>query len=66
MSSEINSGRFLEGKFLGYFLESDGLLRLSGKIYVPLQGELRTLILVEAHCTPYSTHPGVKKMYADL
>ena len=66
MSSEINSGRFLEGKFSRYVLESYGPLRLSGRIYVPLQGELRTLILAEAHHAPYSAHPGVKKMHADL
>ena len=56
----------MEGKFLGYVLESDGLLRFSGRIYVPLQNELCTLILAEAHRAPYSAHPGVKKMHADL
>ena len=66
VSREIDSGRPLEGKFLGYFLELDGLLRFSSRIYVPLQDELRTLILVEAHRAPYSAHPGVKKMHVDL
>ena len=28
--------------------------------------ELRTQILTEAHATPYSVHPGAKKMYKDL
>ena len=31
---EIDSGRPLEGKFSGYVLESDGLLRFLGRIYV--------------------------------
>ncbi len=66
MCSEINSGRPLEGKFSSYVLESDGLLRHSGRIYVPLLDELRILILSEAHRAPYSAHPGVKKMHADL
>ena len=29
-------------------------------------GDLRTLVLSEAHHAPYSAHPGVKKMHADL
>ena len=49
---EINSGRPLEGKFSDYVLESDGLLRHSGRIYVSLLVELRTLILLEAHHAP--------------
>ena len=66
MCREIESGRSLEGKFAGYVRESNGLLRHLGRIYVPFLDELRTLLLAEAHRTPYSTHPGVKKMHADL
>ena len=50
--AEIESGRTLEGRFLGYVIESDGLLRHLGRIYVPMSGDLRTLILLEAHCAP--------------
>ena len=56
----------MEGNFLGYVLELDGLLRFLGRIYVPLLDELRTMILSEAHRAPYSAHRGVKKMHADL
>ena len=66
VSREINSSRALEGRFAGYSLESDGLLRHTRRIYVPLLDELRTLILSEAHRAPYLAHPGVKKMYVDL
>ena len=66
VSREIDSGRPMEGKFSGYVLESDGLLRFLGRIYVLLQDELRTLILAEAHRAPYLAHPGVKKMHMDL
>ena len=50
----------------GYSLESDGLLQHFGPIYVPMSGDLCTLILLEAHRAPYFSHPGVKKMHADL
>ena len=63
---EIESRCTLEGRFLGYMLESDGLLRHMGRIYVPMLGDLRTLVLSEAHRAPYSAHPGVKKMHVDL
>ena len=66
VSREMDSGRPLEGKLSGYVLESDGLLRISGRIYVPLQVELRTLILAEAHRPPYLTHLGVRKMRTNL
>ena len=56
----------LEGIFLGYVLESDGLLRHLGHIYVPVFGDLRTLVLSKAHRALYSTHPDVKKIHANL
>ena len=64
--AEIESGRTLEGRFSGYVLESDGLLRHLGRIYVPVLGGLRTLVLLKAHHALYFAHPSVKKMYADL
>ncbi|GKF36558.1 putative reverse transcriptase domain-containing protein, partial [Tanacetum coccineum] len=33
---------------------------------VPLKGDVRTLIIVEAHKSKYSIHPGADKMYYDL
>ena len=66
MRAEIESRRTLEGRFLGYVLEFDGLLCHIGCIYVPVLGDLHTLVLSEAHHAPYSTHPRVKKMHADL
>ncbi|GJT09037.1 putative reverse transcriptase domain-containing protein [Tanacetum coccineum] len=36
------------------------------RIWVPVYGNLRTLIMNEAHATRYSIHPGVDKMYYDL
>nr|GFB20324.1 hypothetical protein [Tanacetum cinerariifolium] len=39
---------------------------LSRKERVPLKGEVRTLIMDEAHKSKYSIHPGADKMYYDL
>ncbi|KAH0716802.1 hypothetical protein KY285_012833 [Solanum tuberosum] len=44
----------------------DGVLRYHGQLCVPKVGELRQLILVEAHNSRYSIHPGTTKMYRDL
>ena len=37
-----------------------------GHIYVPMSGDLCTLVLLEAHHALYSAHPRVKKMHVDL
>ncbi|KAF5811168.1 putative nucleotidyltransferase, Ribonuclease H [Helianthus annuus] len=44
----------------------DGILRLNGRIWVPVYGGLRGVILQEAHSSRYSVHPGADKMYQDL
>ncbi|GJS14306.1 reverse transcriptase domain-containing protein [Tanacetum coccineum] len=36
------------------------------RIQVPLIGDVRTIIMDEAHKTKYSVHPGADKMYYDL
>ncbi|GJX92493.1 hypothetical protein Tco_0345819 [Tanacetum coccineum] len=36
------------------------------RILVPLKGEVRTLIMDEAHKSKYYVHPGADKMYYDL
>lgn len=66
VKAEIESGKALEGKFAGYLLEFDGLLRYLGHIYMHFDEGLEKLIMSEAHQAPYSAHPGVKKMYVDL
>ncbi|GJV94903.1 putative reverse transcriptase domain-containing protein [Tanacetum coccineum] len=45
---------------------SDGTLYYLDLIWVPLKGEVRTLIMDEAHKSKYSLHPGADKMYYDL
>ncbi|GKC22476.1 putative reverse transcriptase domain-containing protein, partial [Tanacetum coccineum] len=45
---------------------SNGTLYYLDRIWVPLKGEVRTLIMDEAHKLKYSTHPGADTMYYDL
>ncbi|GJT75920.1 putative reverse transcriptase domain-containing protein [Tanacetum coccineum] len=45
---------------------SDGALYCLDRIWVPLTGDVRTLIMDEAHKSRYSIHLGADKMYYDL
>ncbi|GJX23248.1 putative reverse transcriptase domain-containing protein [Tanacetum coccineum] len=45
---------------------NDGTLYYLDQIWVPLKGEVRTLIMDEAHKSKYSVHPRADKMYYDL
>ncbi|GKA79211.1 putative reverse transcriptase domain-containing protein [Tanacetum coccineum] len=45
---------------------SDRSLYYMDRIWVPLIGDIRTLIMDEAHKSRYSVHPGSDKMYYDL
>ncbi|GKA42644.1 reverse transcriptase domain-containing protein [Tanacetum coccineum] len=47
-------------------LRNDGALYYLDRIWVPLKGDVRTLIMDEAHKLKYSVHPGADKMYYDL
>ncbi|GKA70115.1 putative reverse transcriptase domain-containing protein [Tanacetum coccineum] len=44
----------------------DGSLYFLDRIWVPLVGGVRTIIMDETHKTKYSVHPGADKMYHDL
>nr|GEX85478.1 putative reverse transcriptase domain-containing protein [Tanacetum cinerariifolium] len=46
--------------------KEDGGLYLAKRIWVLVYGNLRTLIMIEAHVMRYSVHPGADKMYYDL
>nr|GEX12980.1 putative reverse transcriptase domain-containing protein [Tanacetum cinerariifolium] len=46
--------------------KEDGRLYLAERIWVPVYGNLRTLITNEAHATRYPVHPEADKMYYDL
>ncbi|GJZ94348.1 putative reverse transcriptase domain-containing protein [Tanacetum coccineum] len=45
---------------------SDGALYYLDRIWVPMKGDARTLIMDNSHKSKYSIHPGADKMYYDL
>nr|GEW16870.1 putative reverse transcriptase domain-containing protein [Tanacetum cinerariifolium] len=45
---------------------SDGTLYYLDRIWVPLKGDIRTLIMDETYKSKYYVHPGADKMYYDL
>ncbi|GJV03742.1 putative reverse transcriptase domain-containing protein [Tanacetum coccineum] len=47
-------------------LRNDGVLYYLDRIWVPLKGDVRTLIMDEAHKSKYYVHLGADKMYYDL
>ncbi|GJR83060.1 putative reverse transcriptase domain-containing protein [Tanacetum coccineum] len=47
-------------------LRNDRALYYLDRIWVPLKGDVRTLIMDEAHKSKYFVHPGADKMYYDL
>jgi hypothetical protein len=66
VTSNFQSGRQLDPKYEGYSLEENGLLRYRGRMYIPENGDIRSIILKESHRALYCVHPSVKKMYADM
>ncbi|GJW48960.1 putative reverse transcriptase domain-containing protein [Tanacetum coccineum] len=47
-------------------VRSDGTKCLKGRVWLPLFGGLRDLIMLESHKSKYYIHPGSDKMYHDL
>jgi hypothetical protein len=62
----IRQNTMMVPRYEGFTIDSDGLLRFKGRIYVPPNDELRMLIMSEAHRAVYMAHPGVTRMRADL
>ncbi|GJU42146.1 putative reverse transcriptase domain-containing protein [Tanacetum coccineum] len=58
-----NLGRLLKPIFE---IHSDGIRYFDKRIWLPLFGGLRDLIMHESHKTKYLIHPGSSKMYQDL
>lgn len=66
VTSTLQSGRKLDPKYERYSLEENGLLIYQGRMYILEGGDIRRIILKEAHRALYYAHLGVKKMYADM
>ncbi|GJT10470.1 putative reverse transcriptase domain-containing protein [Tanacetum coccineum] len=58
-----NLGRLIKPIFEA---RSDGIQCFEGRIWLPLCGGLRDLIMHESYKSKYSIHPGSDKMYQDL
>ncbi|GJV62754.1 putative reverse transcriptase domain-containing protein [Tanacetum coccineum] len=54
------------GKGEQFEVRYDGTKYLKGRVWLPLFGGLRGLIMLESHKSKYSIHPGSDKMYHDL
>ncbi|GKD19999.1 putative reverse transcriptase domain-containing protein [Tanacetum coccineum] len=66
-SKGINTpAEMLKGLDKQFERKEDGGLYLAERIWVPVYGNLKTLIMNEAYATTYSVHPGADKMYYDL
>lgn len=64
---EENVGREdLRGMDKNFELKDDGTHYFMNRIWTPKFGDIRSLVLEEAHRSRYSVHPGFDKMYLDL
>ena len=54
------------GKAPGFRVDEKGTLWYKDRICVPKKGDLRQVIMDEAHNSAYSIHPGATKMFMDL
>jgi hypothetical protein len=61
VTSTFQSGRKVDQKYEGYRLEANGLLSYQGRMCIPKGGDIRSIILKEAHRALYCAHLGVKK-----
>ncbi|GKA12448.1 putative reverse transcriptase domain-containing protein [Tanacetum coccineum] len=58
-----NLGRLLKPIFE---IHSNGIRYIKNRVWLPLLGGLRDLIMHESHKSKYSIHPGFDKMYQDM
>ncbi|GKC62128.1 putative reverse transcriptase domain-containing protein [Tanacetum coccineum] len=66
-SKDVNTpAEVLRGLDKQFERKEDGGLYFVERIWVPAYGNLRTLIMNEAHATKNYVHPGADKMYYDL
>nr|GFD41877.1 putative reverse transcriptase domain-containing protein [Tanacetum cinerariifolium] len=61
----IGAERFV-GEGEPFEVRADGTKCLRGRVWLPLFGGLRELIMLESHKSKYYIHPGFDKMYHDL
>ena len=59
-------GEVEDGKTTDFSISVNGTLKFKDRLCVPIDEGIKSEILIEAHTTPYSLHPGTTKMYNDL
>ncbi|XP_073041882.1 uncharacterized protein [Primulina eburnea] len=64
--SRMNPGKIQEGKVPEFQIDENGILWMKGRLYVPDIDGIREELMVEAHKSRFSVHPGSTKMYRDL
>jgi hypothetical protein len=62
----IGKNTMMVPRFEGFTFDDNGLLRFKNQIDVPLNDELRSLILNKTNRAVYMAHLGVEKMREDL
>jgi len=50
----------------GYAVDATDMLNYKKGLYVPSQGNIKSLILYECHKSPYPRHPGYQKLITAL
>lgn len=55
-----------EDEILDFSMDEDQILRFHGRICVPNDKEFRTKLLIDAHSSWSSIHPGATKMYQNF
>ncbi|GKB98164.1 reverse transcriptase domain-containing protein, partial [Tanacetum coccineum] len=58
--------KWLRGLETHFEQRDDGEIYFFDRIWIPSAGDVRKLIMDEAHTSRYSVHPGADKMYYDL
>ena len=67
MIQKIKEGIAASAPKYGCFaVHSDGTVFFEDRVVVPKEGDLREVIMKEAHDSKLSIHPGSTKMYQDL
>ena len=59
-------GKGLHGNEKSFVKKTDDMLYFKDRVWIPVNPELRHLLMDEAHKSKYSIHPGTDRMYHDL
>nr|GEY70048.1 putative reverse transcriptase domain-containing protein [Tanacetum cinerariifolium] len=66
LKEENVQAEILQGMEKAFKIHTNGTRCIKNRIWLPLFGNLRDLIMHESHKSKYSIHPGSYKMYQDL